>query len=719
MHRRQRLKLSRRLLLALVCALAGPIIWLAWPGVSSLSVARAQSIPLNQRVLVVYNQSVPESLEVANYYITKRGIPSANLCAVNSSEIRYIPDWNIFDSVIKNPIRNCLNALGRDKILYIVFTYHTPYKAGAPVRSVDQQVADIWDELTTSRDPEDGHPYFAAAQSQGNIYQPHVSLADYRQQPGALRLYSVWRLDAPSAALARGLVDKALQAEASGLSGRGCFDRNRGDINVVNDYSYGAGDWDIRRSADLARQAGFSVVEDANTAEFGEAPAPLRCDDAALYAGWYSLNNYNDAFTWKPGAIGFHTDSLSAYDLRTGTNWTVNAVIKGITITSGAIDEPFLEGVAHPDGVFRNLFEGANVGDALLRNTEYLKWMIVNVGDPLYRPFPGGRAPFNSAQGLQQTSLFLNPLRVGGGGQSSATLTLPNAAPAGGALITLTSSNTAVARTPQSVTIPQGATTVSFNILTSAVSDNQFSKITASFSGGTISNTLIVEANSAPAVNLTNPANNQTFTAPANITLTAEASAPQGQITRVDFYAGQTLIGSDTTSPYSIAWNNVSAGSYALTARATDSAGQSATSNAVSIVVNPQPAPPPNPPVLLTEENSDMAIALESASWLRDPFALSTSYNLSADKRTRVMFFALNAELQPNENSAVVTAQAEDAQQKLYPLEVEHVGRVPAFDWLTQVMVKLPNDVGGVAELRVQITLRGIVSNKVRIRIKP
>lgn len=717
MHRRQRLKLSRSPVLALWCALAGSIIWLASPGFPSSLWSAAQSIPLVERVLVVYNQSVSESLEVANYYIRKRGIPAGNLCAVNSTEIRYISDWNIFDSVIKAPIRNCLNAVGRDKILYIVFTYHTPYKAGTPARTVDQQIADIWDELSTGRNSDGRHPYFAAAQSQGNIYQPYISLADYRQQPAALRLYSVWRLDAPTAALAKGLIDKALQAEASGLSGRGCFDRNRDDINEVEDYNFGSGDWDIHRSAEFARQAGFPVVEDNHYEEFGTAPAPLRCDDTALYAGWYSLNNYNDAFTWKPGAIGFHIDSLSAYDLRTGTNWTVNAIIKGIAVTSGAIDEPYLSGVAHADGVFRNLFEGANVGDALLRNTEYLKWMIVNIGDPLYRPFTGGRAPFNFAQGAQ-TSLFLNPVRIGGGGQSSATVTISNPAPAGGTLITLTSSNTAIAQTPPSVTIPQGAAVASFNINTSAVTIEQYAKITASFPGGAISNTLIVKPNSAPTVRLTSPANNQTFTAPANINITSEASDNDGQISRVDFYEGSTLIGSDTISPYNITWNNVSVGNYTLTAKATDSAGGSATSSAINIIVKPAP-PPANPPVLLAEENSGMAVALESASWLRDPLALVASYNLSADGRTRVMLFALNAELRAGENFSAVTAQAEDAQQKIYTLAVEYVGRVHLFDWLTQVIVKLPDDVGSAAELRVSISLRGFVSNKVRIRIKP
>ncbi|HYG81069.1 MAG TPA: TIGR03790 family protein [Pyrinomonadaceae bacterium] len=550
-----------------------------------VSAPRPQTIPLNERVLVVYNPTLPESVEVADYYVARRGIPAANKCPISTAETFWIGDWNDFDAGVRNPIKNCLNMVGRDKILYIVFSYLTPYTAGNPGRAVDQQIADIWDEYASGRTAGAAHPYYAPAQSQGNHYQPFVSLADYRRQPSAKRLYSVWRLDAPSAALAKGLVDKAMQAEAEGLSGRGCFDI-RGDINQTYDYRYGSGDWDIHRGAELARRAGFEVVEDSNYDEFGTAPAPLRCDGAALYAGWYSYNNYNDAFTWRPGAIGFHTDSASAYNVRGGTNWSANAVIKGITVTSGAVEEPFLEGVAHPDGVFRNLFEGANVGDALLRNTQWLKWMIANIGDPLYRPFPNGLAPFNSPDAAEP-SLHLSPIEVGGGGPASATLKLAAPAPAGGVQVTLASSDYSVATPPPSVTVPGGARAAIFSVNTAPVTSELYARITASYPGGSVSGTLTVDVNRAPSASVTAPASGATFGAPASIAVSANASDRDGTVARVDFYAGSNLIGTDSTSPYSVNWANVPEGQYALTAVATDSAGAQTTSNAVNISVTP------------------------------------------------------------------------------------------------------------------------------------
>lgn len=95
------------------------------------------------------------------------------------------------------------------------------------------------------------------------------------------------------------------------------------------------------------------------------------------------------------------------------------------------------------------------------------------------------------------------------------------------------------------------------------------------------------------------------------------------------------------------------------------------------------------PPALLTEANTNRAIALDSVTFMRDPFPLLTTHNFSADQRTRIVLFAVNLELMAGEDASVVTAQAEDAARNFHPLQVEYVGKVPNFDWLTQVVIKL------------------------------
>ncbi|MEO7802013.1 MAG: Ig-like domain-containing protein, partial [Ginsengibacter sp.] len=94
-----------------------------------------------------------------------------------------------------------------------------------------------------------------------------------------------------------------------------------------------------------------------------------------------------------------------------------------------------------------------------------------------------------------------------------------------------------------------------------------------------------VVANVAPVVALTSPAANASFTSPATISIAAAATDSDGTVSNVDFYNGSTLLGSDNTSPYTYSWNNVAAGSYTITAKATDDKGAVTTSASVAVSV--------------------------------------------------------------------------------------------------------------------------------------
>ncbi|HVD94218.1 MAG TPA: Ig-like domain-containing protein [Vicinamibacterales bacterium] len=108
----------------------------------------------------------------------------------------------------------------------------------------------------------------------------------------------------------------------------------------------------------------------------------------------------------------------------------------------------------------------------------------------------------------------------------------------------------------------------------------------AATTSGAVSVTANTGSNAAPTVALTAPANGTVATAPGSFTVTASAADSDGTVARVDFFAGATPIGTATSAPYSISWSNVAAGAYSLTAVATDNAGATATSSAVSVTVN-------------------------------------------------------------------------------------------------------------------------------------
>jgi chitinase len=100
--------------------------------------------------------------------------------------------------------------------------------------------------------------------------------------------------------------------------------------------------------------------------------------------------------------------------------------------------------------------------------------------------------------------------------------------------------------------------------------------------------TVTVAANSPPTVAITSPTDGATFAWKPTITVTATAGDTGGNVTAVEFRDGSTLLGQDTTAPYSFTWRNVAQGTHVLTARATDNAGAATTSSPVGITVRPK-----------------------------------------------------------------------------------------------------------------------------------
>jgi hypothetical protein len=100
----------------------------------------------------------------------------------------------------------------------------------------------------------------------------------------------------------------------------------------------------------------------------------------------------------------------------------------------------------------------------------------------------------------------------------------------------------------------------------------------------------VTVVNQPPTVSLLTPTNGAFILLPATITLTANASDADGLVTKVDFFANGMLVGRATNPPYTAIWTNVIAGSYNLTAVASDNGGGSATSAAVAITARRIPA---------------------------------------------------------------------------------------------------------------------------------
>lgn len=220
----------------------------------------------------------------------------------------------------------------------------------------------------------------------------HYEAALTKEQPLFLLptppILMVSRLDAPTPQLAKQLVDQALQAEQKGLSGKVYLDA-RG-MEPEPPLGYGFYDQSLRDLAEIFRKhSAYEVVLENTERRFSQ---PGEASEVAVYAGWYRLRSYEDAFTFNTGALGYHLASGEAISLHDANEqgWCKNALAHGIAVTLGPTDEPYLGAFPPPNEFFGLLLTGRySLVEAYFLTTQYVSWRMVLFGDPLYNPWQG------------------------------------------------------------------------------------------------------------------------------------------------------------------------------------------------------------------------------------------------------------------------------------------------------------------------------------------
>lgn len=364
----------------------------------------AALLPLAARVIVLANRDDPESMALARYYAERRGIPTANLYSYPMAGAETI-SWPEFIATIWQPLQDDLvragwidaiptqltDAAGRRK--YIIHRHRLSYLVvcrGVPLRiahnpswAIEPPVLPLAGrtEFLTNQAAVDSE-LALLAQSLHPTGRFIPSPLFHNATPTAYdeeRVVKTSRLDGPTAADARALIDHALAAERDGLAGRAYVDL--GGIHADGDR------W-LEETARILDEAGYdSAVDRTPTTLAGAA----RGDGAAWYFGWYT-GDLNGPFAlpgyrFPPGAVALHIHSASAQTLRSvQQGWTGPLVARGVTATFGNVYEPYLQLTHRPHLVARALLRGATLGDAAYYALPALSWQSIVIGDPLYRP---------------------------------------------------------------------------------------------------------------------------------------------------------------------------------------------------------------------------------------------------------------------------------------------------------------------------------------------
>jgi Glycosyl hydrolase family 48/Cellulose binding domain/Bacterial Ig domain len=180
--------------------------------------------------------------------------------------------------------------------------------------------------------------------------------------------------------------------------------------------------------------------------------------------------------------------------------------------------------------------------------------------------------------------------------------------------------------------------------------------------------------NQAPAVSLTSPAANASFNAPADVTVSANAT-DDGSVSRVEFYRNGLLVNTDTAAPYSYLMTGLPVGEYTVQARAYDNATPALTTTAERAfqVVGTGQASIVTPATLSVAEgsSSQLNVKLSAAPTGSVPVTLAktgdadvtlgaTSVTLTSANWQNGVNVAVNAaqDADANNDTATVTASA-------------------------------------------------------------
>ena len=234
--------------------------------------------------------------------------------------------------------------------------------------------------------------------------------------------------------------------------------------------------------------------------------------------------------------------------------------------------------------------------------------------------------------------------------------------------------------------------------------DDQFPEIT-------INNASVVEGNSGTRnLNFSVTLTNRSFQAISMTATTADGTAAAGS----DYFA-RTATVNINPGQLSATFTVAAMGDVLSEPSETFFVNLTSPVNAVFVRAQATGTIVDDDPAALVVDGTQRAIAIDSVTFLRDPFSVVNNFNFSSDHRNRLILFAVNLNLFAGD---VVTVEAEDAQHVIHQFPVEFVGAVPNFGGLSQIVVKLPDNLGS-GDYMVSFTLRGTASNKGLITINP
>lgn len=366
--------------------------------------------PTSAEVVVLYNtnyiidsdaDTVQDSLELANYYKAKRGIPAVNVIGLPMPVTEAITRSD-YATYVSGPMETALTAAGiKDSVKFIVLIKGVPLKikdtvhptvnqdAWGDYASVDSELCMLFQNYQATA--KGNNPYLNIDPTFSKQY--HFKSDTFTDGYGHYVKYLVTRLDAFNAVDVKAMIDRAYDADTTG---NGYYITDSFIASGPNTVTY------MAAVNSKLKSMGMNVIPDpyvtGSSAITYAAQAIMGYVSRGTYAGLYG-DYYEKSFDFNylNGAVTSTYESFTASSFTRASQGGMGNIAQFIAAGGsggiGNVYEPFSDAIARESIWMPAYAAGYTWAEAAYMSLPYMSWVSVVLGDPLMTIAPNNAAP--------------------------------------------------------------------------------------------------------------------------------------------------------------------------------------------------------------------------------------------------------------------------------------------------------------------------------------
>lgn len=340
--------------------------------------------------IFVYRDGDADSLALAQYYQSFRGLAADQLIAISCSATEILADYATFQTEVENPIYNALTTapLASRDIFVIILGLNVPggFYDGTDVISSVSRIMNI---------------KTAYSKQTNNYFYIQRSETDFESGDEDYS-YVVSRIDAPTLLLAKKIINNTKECQKQFYAnGKIYVDPYFGtDSSIDNAYKEKIINFLLNNAYKLNSEIISTKYKNSTT----DISFPFLQNDSFFWGG--KTSTPNSYFFDKRSTSRYvfqNISSSSASSVRNVTNKSLvlSALEKDYCSGIGSMSASEADDFLDIKSFFYTLLEGKTLGEAFLFSLPYQNWTLTLIGDPLLTiKFPGSNSTWSNCSGM-------------------------------------------------------------------------------------------------------------------------------------------------------------------------------------------------------------------------------------------------------------------------------------------------------------------------------